>query len=49
VGRGHELAVLRAGAEAIGRGDGSVVWVDGISSALLHGELAAKRPEDLPG
>ena len=29
VGRTQELAVLRAGAEALRRGDGAVVWVEG--------------------
>ncbi len=29
VGRGPELATLRAGVEALGRGEGAVVWVEG--------------------
>src|SRR4029077_3194204 len=29
VGREHELAVLRAAAEALGRGEGTVVWIEG--------------------
>ena len=29
VGRGQELAILRAGIEALGRGKGTVVWVEG--------------------
>jgi DNA-binding CsgD family transcriptional regulator len=29
VGRGEELAVVRAGVEALGRGEGGVVWVEG--------------------
>src|ERR1700759_3201312 len=29
VGRGQELAVLRAGVEALGQGEGTVVWVEG--------------------
>src|SRR5260370_42213455 len=30
VGRGQELAILRAGVEALGRGEGRVVWVEGV-------------------
>src|ERR1700761_3711653 len=29
VGREQEMAVLRAGTEALGRGEGSVIWVEG--------------------
>jgi len=29
VGREQELATLRAGVEALGRGEGAVVWVEG--------------------
>jgi AAA ATPase-like protein len=45
VGRGPELAVLRAGAEALGRGEGAVVWVEGEpgigKSSLVAEALAA--------
>jgi len=45
VGRGQELTVLRAGAEALGRGEGSVVWVEGEpgigKSSLVAEALAA--------
>ena len=29
VGRGEELAVVRAGVEALSRGEGSLIWVEG--------------------
>ena len=45
VGRGQELTVLRAGVEALGRGEGSVVWVEGEpgigKSSLVAEALAA--------
>jgi DNA-binding CsgD family transcriptional regulator len=45
VGRGQELAVLRAGIEAFGRGEGAVVWVEGEpgigKSSLVAEALAA--------
>ena len=49
VGREAELGILRAGIEAVGRGEGSVIWVEGEpgigKSALLTeavtGTLAA--------
>src|SRR5690348_2783113 len=45
VGRSQELTVLRAGAEALGRGEGSVVWVEGEpgigKSSLVAEALAA--------
>ncbi|HEX5302805.1 MAG TPA: AAA family ATPase [Streptosporangiaceae bacterium] len=45
VGRGQELAVLRAGAEALGRGEGAVVWIEGEpgigKSSLVAEALAA--------
>jgi DNA-binding CsgD family transcriptional regulator len=45
VGRGPELAILRAGVEALGRGEGAVVWVEGEpgigKSSLVAEALAA--------
>ena len=45
VGRGRELAIVRAGVEALGRGEGAVVWVDGEpgigKSSLVAEALAA--------
>jgi DNA-binding CsgD family transcriptional regulator len=45
VGRGQELTVLRAGVEALRRGEGSVVWVEGEpgigKSSLVAEALAA--------
>jgi len=45
VGRGQELAVVRAGVEALGRGEGAVVWVEGEpgigKSSLVAEALAA--------
>ena len=42
---GQELAVLRAGAEALGRGEGTVVWIEGEpgigKSSLIAEALAA--------
>jgi DNA-binding CsgD family transcriptional regulator len=45
VGRGQELAALRAGVDALGRGEGAVVWVEGEpgigKSSLVAEALAA--------
>jgi DNA-binding CsgD family transcriptional regulator len=47
VGRGPELAILRAGVEALGRGEGAVVWVEGEpgigKSSLVAEALAAGK------
>src|ERR1700757_3952404 len=50
VGREHELAVVRAAAEALGRGEGTVVWIEGEpgigKSALVAQALSvAGQPE----
>ncbi len=50
VGRTQELAVLRAGAEALRRGEGTVVWVEGEpgigkSSLVAHALAEAGDPE----
>ena len=50
MGRGQELAVLRAGVEAPGRGEGAVVWVEGEpgigkSSLVAEALAAAGGPE----
>jgi AAA ATPase domain len=45
VGRTPELAVLRAGAEALRRGEGAVVWVEGepgIGKSSLVAEALAE-------
>jgi DNA-binding CsgD family transcriptional regulator len=44
VGRGEELAVVRAGVEALGRGEGAAVWVEGepgIGKSSLVAEALA--------
>jgi hypothetical protein len=45
VGRGEELGVVRAGVEALGRGEGAVIWVEGEpgigKSSLVAEALAA--------
>src|SRR5690349_24848346 len=45
VGRGEELAVVRAGVEALSRGEGALIWVEGEpgigKSALVAEALAA--------
>jgi DNA-binding CsgD family transcriptional regulator/tetratricopeptide (TPR) repeat protein len=50
VGRGQELAVVRAGVEALGRGEGAVVWVEGEpgigkSSLVAEALAAGSAPE----
>ncbi len=45
VGRDHELAVLRAGVEAVRRGEGAAVWVEGdpgIGKSTLVAEALAE-------
>ena len=49
VGREQELAALRAGVEALGRGQGTVVWVEGEpgigkSSLVAEGLAAGTDP-----
>jgi DNA-binding CsgD family transcriptional regulator/tetratricopeptide (TPR) repeat protein len=49
VGREHELAVLRAAIEALGRGEGTVVWIEGEpgigkSSLVAEALAAASQP-----
>ncbi|WP_422287669.1 AAA family ATPase [Trebonia sp.] len=50
VGREHELAVLHAAAEALGLGEGTVVWIEGepgIGKSALVAEalsVAGQRP-----
>ena len=45
VGRGHELAAFRAATDALARGEGAVVWVEGEpgigKSSLVAEGLAA--------
>src|ERR1700750_2781938 len=45
VGRGEELAVVRAGVEALSRGEGALIWVEGEpgigKSSLVADALAA--------
>jgi DNA-binding CsgD family transcriptional regulator len=51
VGRGPELAVLRAGVEALGRGESSIVWVEGepgIGKSALVAEALAAAPAPTP-
>jgi AAA ATPase domain len=49
VGRAQELAILRAAAEALRGGEGSVVWVEGEpgigKSSLVAEALAAGDPD----
>jgi hypothetical protein len=48
VGRGQELAILRAGIEALGRGEGRVIWVEGEAgigkSSLVAEALTGSDP-----
>src|ERR1700746_3680145 len=48
VGREHELTVLRAAAEALGRGEGTVVWIEGepgIGKSALVAEAVSVAGE----
>jgi predicted ATPase len=48
VGRGQELAILHAGVEALGRGEGAVVWVEGepgIGKSSLVAEALTTRSD----
>jgi DNA-binding CsgD family transcriptional regulator len=50
VGRGEELAVVRAGVEALSRGEGSLIWVEGEpgigkSSLVAEALAAGSAPE----
>src|ERR1700759_5122861 len=50
VGRGEELAVVRAGVEALSRGEGALIWVEGepgigTSSLVAEALAAGSAPE----